>query len=96
MRSMQYLNMVLTVLCVLLAAQLWTSWSGGAGAGMAQPAIAQAAPNSTGGGIPDAGAQRKEMIDLLKRISQQTDELNQLLRSGGVRVKVESVAREGK
>ena len=96
MRSLRYLNTILTLLTVLLAMQLWTTWmtpsASGNAAGLASPALAQAA----GGGIPDAGAQRKEMIDLLKRHIQQTDELIGLLKSGQVRVKVEAPAKDGK
>lgn len=95
MHSLRYLNTVLTVLAVLLAVQIWTSWSGsGLSAAGAAQAMAQNAP--AGGGIPDAGAQRKEIIDLLKRVTQQNEELNSLLRSGQVRVKVETTARDGK
>ncbi|MCX5661742.1 MAG: hypothetical protein NTW19_18845 [Planctomycetota bacterium] len=95
MRSVRYLNTVLTVLCVLVAVQIWTSWST-SGLPVASTAQAQPASPPSGGGIPDAGAQRKEMIDLLKRLAQQHDDLGQLLRSGQVRVKVESGARDGK
>jgi len=100
MRSLRYLNTILTVLTVLLAMQLWTSWiapsSGaaerGGAASLLSPVQAQV---SDGSGIPNAGAQRKEMIDLLKRQSQQTDQLIALLKSGEVRVRVEG-GKDGK
>ena len=103
MRSLRYLNTILTVLTVLLAMQLWTSWiAPGAGAahrggtvvdsdGGSLPSLVspvQAQVNE-GGGIPNAGAQRKEMIDVLKKQSQQMDQLITLLKSGEVRVRVE-------
>ena len=95
MRSLRYLNTILTVLTVLLAMQLWTSWiapgsnagrrgtaaetDGGALPSLVSPVQAQ---TSDGSGIPNAGAQRKEMIDLLKRHSQQMDQLMALMKSG--------------
>ncbi len=69
MRSLRYLNTILTVIAVLLATHLWTAWSDGA-----SPAAAVASPRTTPtpGGIPNAGAQRQQQIDLLKLLNQQT------------------------
>ncbi|MCE9590973.1 MAG: hypothetical protein K8S99_10655 [Planctomycetes bacterium] len=86
MRSLRYLNTMLTILAVLLALQLWTTWTGTPAADSVSVAHAEA----RGGGIPDEGAQRKEMIDLLKRLTQQMDELKGTLTSGEVRVKLEN------
>jgi hypothetical protein len=90
MRSLRYLNTILTVITVLLAMHLWTWWSDGP-----LPAAAVAAPRSvpTPGGIPNAGAQRQQQIDLLKLLNQRTDDLVNLLRSGQARVRVD-VPRE--
>jgi hypothetical protein len=104
MRSLRYLNTILTVLAVLLAAQLWTTWTAphllaspsGDVADLATPAFAEARNAGSGGGIPDAGAQRKDMIDLLKKHAAQNDELLGLLRSGDVRVKLEQVPGDKK
>ena len=90
MRSLRYLNTILTVLAVLLALQLWTAWTSTPAADLASPALAQSRNANTGGGIPDAGAQRKEMIDLLKKQCAQNDELLSVLKSGDVRVKLEA------
>jgi hypothetical protein len=90
MRSLRYLNTILTVLAVLLALQLWTAWMGNGG--LAAPARAVASPT---GGIPDAGAQRKEMIDLLKALNEQSSDLVKVLKSGDVRVKLENAPAEG-
>jgi len=86
MGSVRYLNGVLTVIAVLLTLNLWTSWN----VPLAQ--TASAAPNSTptGGGIPNAGAQRQQIVDLLKKLNQQTDELISLFKSGQARVKVDA------
>jgi hypothetical protein len=77
MRSLRYLNCVLTVLAVLLSLQLWTTWNT-SHASMVQEAHAQ--------GIPNAGAQRKEMIDALNSIQRELQQTNDLLRSGQLRV----------
>ena len=104
MRSMRYLNAVLTVLAVLLAANVWALISAPERS-LLQPESALAQSRSTGAapaagaaasGIPDAGSQRKEIIDALKRIAAQNEELANLLRSGSVRVKVEAAAQPGK
>ncbi len=95
MRPSRYLHTILTVLAVLLALQLWTSWSGPSTPVLAAPAESGAKPGAATG-IPDEGAQRKEMIDLLKRQVQQNEELIALLKSGQVRVKLEAAPRDAK
>jgi len=79
MKSLKYLNSILTVLAVLLALQLWTTWNA-APVDLASSAHAQ--------GIPDEGAQRKQIIDELKLVNKKVDELKGLLVSGKVRVTV--------
>ena len=79
MKGLRYLNTMLTILAVLLTLQLWTTWNM-APADMATEAHAQ--------GIPDAGAQRKQMIDELKLVNKKVEELKGLLTSGKVRVTV--------
>jgi peptidoglycan hydrolase CwlO-like protein len=83
MRSLKYLNSILTVLAVLLTLQLYTAWMSPQAPSMATEAHAQ-------DGIPNAGAQRKEMIDQLKRLSQQVEELNSQFKTGRARVMVEA------
>ena len=78
MRSIRYLNTMLTVLAVLLALHLWTAWMSAPGA--SSDALAQ--------GIPDAGSQRQQMIDQLKLLNQKTDNIQGLLKSGKIRVVV--------
>lgn len=86
MASLRYLNFVLTVIAVLLGMHLWTSWS----VPTAAPAYAAPQEAPSGGGIPNAGAQRQQQVDMLKRLSQQTDELIGLFRSGQARVRVDA------
>ncbi len=86
MRSLRYLNVVLTVLTVVLTLHLWTLWTG--------EALSSVTPSAHAGGLPDAGAQRKEMIDLLKGMNQKMDQLAALLKSGEARVRVEGAKKD--
>ena len=83
MSQMRYLNTVLTVLAVLLGLHLYTAWAGDPPQ-LTAPAYAQE------GGIPNAAAQRKEMIDTLKRMSAQVEEMKGLFANGRARVTVEN------
>ena len=90
MKSLRYLNTMLTVLAVLLAVQIWTTWTGGPSEVLSWTAPAQA------GGIPDAGSQRKQMVDELRQISGKLDTLTDLFRSGKARVRLEGAAPDKK
>ena len=91
MRSLRYLNGVLTILAILLSLQLWTSWTlSSSASGTARVLGPQSAYAA---GIPNAGAQRKEMVDLLKKQVKQTEALTEMFQSGKARVRVE---RRGK
>ena len=76
MKGLRYLNVMLTVVAVLLTANLVSHWA--LTPNVAEPAFAQ--------GIPDAGAQRLQMIDLMKSTNERLDNLEKLLVSGRVRV----------
>lgn len=80
---MRYTNMILTVLAILLGAQLYTTWT------QTPPMepVAQAV------GIPDEGAQRAAIIDQLKLLNKKTDDLAKLLESGKLRVTVTEAAK---
>lgn len=83
MHSLRYLNTVLTILALLLTLNLWTAWTDSAGGhalSLTRPAEAQ--------GIVNAGAQRKEMIDLLKKLNVSLSELDKKLTSGKLKVQV--------
>jgi len=91
MRSIRYLNTVLTILTVLLALQLWTTWTTvGADHGLTVATPAQAV------GIPNGGAQREQMISLLKQQVAQTKTLTSMFRTGEARVKLEAAPGGGK
>ena len=80
MNRLRYLNTVLTVLAILLALNLWTQWHATPTPSAATQAHAQ--------GIPDAGQQRMEMVDLLKSLNERADETHELLESGQLTVRV--------
>lgn len=85
MRSLRYLNSVLTVIAVLLTLNVYTLWTmPQSGAAVSVSTEAQAA------GLPNPGAQRQQMIDLLKKLSKQAEETKGLFKSGQARVRVEA------
>lgn len=95
MNSLRYLNTVLTMIAILLAVHAWAIFIGTDNtAPTTSPWVseAQAAGKTpTGGGIPNAGAQRQQMVDMLKRISQQNESMANLFRTGQARVRLEGV-----
>lgn len=86
MKNLRYLNSILTIIAVLLTLNLWTLWTGSSSpvADFAAPAHAQ-----VNEGLANAGAQRSEMIALLKKQISATESLTALLKSGTVKVKVD-------
>ncbi|MDH3584439.1 MAG: hypothetical protein OER86_09515 [Phycisphaerae bacterium] len=78
MGSSRYLNVILTVLTVVLALNLWTSWT------QAPPLAASAFAQ----GVPDSGSQRQQIVDQLKVLNRKAEELKSMLGSGKVRVQV--------
>ena len=89
MNPLRYLNSVLTVLAILLALQLWTTWSGVVteeSLSMATPAYAQ--------GIANAGQQRQQMVEELRKVSREVQRLSSLFESGRARVRIDGGTRE--
>ena len=85
MQPLRYLNTILTILAILLTLNLWTAWTaapGGDALSLANRTEAQ------GRGIPNAGAQRQEMIDLLKKVNRSLSDMESTLTSGEVRVRI--------
>lgn len=84
MKSLRYLNTILTVIAVLLTVNVWTLWNVTPGGNaMSVATEAQAA------GIANAGQQRKEIVDAIKSLNANTTELKAMLANGSVRVKIE-------
>ena len=97
MISFRYLNMILTILSVLLALQIWTAWTTAAPGSSTRvkdflhyPSVARA------DGIPNAGMQRKQMLDQLKLQTQKIDDLIKLLKSGQAIVRIQTPPTEDK
>ncbi len=85
MKSLRYLNTVLTVIAVLLTVNVWTLWTVTPGGNALSVATeAQAA------GLVNAGQQRKEMIEVLRKINADTGEVKSMLSSGSARVRLEA------
>lgn len=78
MISLRYLNTVLTILAVLLAAQLYTSWT-------AAPSFT---PEARADGIVDLGAVNVEMLGQLKSINAKVDQLSTMFATGKARVSI--------
>ncbi len=86
MKTFRYMNAVLTVIAVLLTLNLWTMWT--ADAVPARSNLDFAAP-AQAQGLPNAAAQRQEMISALKQQTQAITEMSKTLKSGQVRVRIE-------
>ena len=85
MRSLRYLNTVLTVIAVLLTVNVWTLWNATPGGEAVSIATeAQAA------GIANAGAQRKQIIDAVNQTKAEVGELKAMFKTGSARVTVEN------
>lgn len=87
MKSLRYLNTILTVIAVLLTLNLYTQWTGVAAAPLTGASTAQAAEE----GLANPASQRNEMIAQLKKQVAASENLFDLLKSGTVRVKVDAV-----
>lgn len=88
MRSSTYLNTMLTLIAILLTLHLWTLWTMPVGLPHSQATLDLATPVHAAG-LPNAGMQRKQTIDLLKELLRKTEGLSGLFRSGQARVRVE-------
>jgi hypothetical protein len=85
MKSLRYLNTVLTLIAVLLTVNVWTLWTvtpGGDSLSVATQARAQ--------GLTNPGQQREQMINELKKINANTGDLKAMLKGGSARVRLEA------
>ena len=85
MPALRYTNAVLTLLAVLLSANLWVLVSGPAGAGLASEAQAQ--------GVSNTAQRQVEMLNEIERVNDQLTAINANL-IGGIRVEVASMPDE--
>ena len=91
MARLRYTNGLLTLSAGLLTLHLWTMWVSPHRAGIegAESAMLPGERTAYAVGLPNAAQQRKQMVDLLKTISSQTDDLASLFSSGRARVRLE-------
>ena len=90
MKSLTYLNGILTVLAILLGLNLATQWT-------ASPAADVFVTEAHASGVPapaSGSVQRRDMIKLLQEIKSETKDMNHLLSSGTMRVMVEMPPNE--
>lgn len=89
MKSLKYLNTILTVIAVLLTVNVWTLWSvtpGGEAFSVATEARAD--------GIANGGAQRKQIIDAVNQVRSEVGELKSMFKNGSARVRLEAGSQE--
>jgi hypothetical protein len=92
MRKLRYLNAILTVNAVLLGMLVWTQLVGGPLSAM-HPAVASAQSSSQPvQAVPNAAAQRQQMIEALREMRRTNDATHKLLESGRVRVQVTNIS----
>ena len=85
MRQARYLNVILTVNAVLLAALLWTQI---AGSSIGSQAVAQQPPTP---GIPNAASQRQAIIDSIDKLRASVEDMHATIESGDMRVTVANI-----
>lgn len=83
-----YLNAILTVNAVLLAALVWTNIAGHSGG-----AAAIASPQSSqgDGGVPNAGLQRLDILNEVRAIRAELQQMDATISGGRMRVMVTNV-----
>tara|TARA_R110002111_G_scaffold101314_2_gene157024 strand:+ start:763 stop:1035 length:273 start_codon:yes stop_codon:yes gene_type:complete len=84
MKSLRYLNTVLTLIAVLLTVNIWTLWNVTPGGG-----ALSVATEAQANGIPNAGQQRKDIVDAIKRLNADTVAMKNTLANGTIKVKIE-------
>jgi hypothetical protein len=85
-RTRTYLNAILTVNAVLIAALVWTNVSDGPVTANASPLFAQV--DEPTGGVPNAGAQRERMIAEVRALREDIRGLESALSSGKLKVNI--------
>ena len=84
MKSLRYLNTMLTVIAVLLTVNVWTLWS------MAPGDALSVATEARADGLTNAGAQRKQMVDAIKQVQKEVGEVKSMFKNGTARVRLEA------
>ena len=86
MRSLRYLNSVLTLIALLLTLNLITMWS-------VSPSsdVLSFDSNAHAQGTISAGQQRQDMTDQLKQVNLNINQINENLTNGNVRVQIQAI-----
>ncbi len=90
MRSLRYLNTVLTVIAVLLTVNVWTMWTATPGGD-----ALSVATEARASGIANAGAQRKQIVDAVKQVQTEVGEVKAMFKDGTARVRLEAGSNAG-
>lgn len=93
-RRFTYLNGILTVNAVLLAGLMWTQIAGTSinDTASAQSRTRYADPVRDGKGVPDAGKQRMELVEAMRKLRKSIDSFYVLLDGGDIDVNVKNLA----
>jgi hypothetical protein len=89
MKSLRYLNSILTVIAVLLTVNVWTLWSITPGG-----EVLSVATEVRADGIANAGAQRKQMIDAVNQVRAEVGEVKAMFKNGSARVRLEAGSQQ--
>lgn len=90
MRSLRYLNTILTLIAVLLTLNLWTAWTASPSPAVDFATEARAADDRPSG-VGGSAARQKAMVDELKSMNKKLDSIETTLTSGKMRVKIDSM-----
>lgn len=91
-RSQQYLNGILTVNAVLIAALVWTNVGGGPSRAEAAPLLPQVDDQERTGGVPNAGAQRERLITEVRALREDIRRLESGVTGGKMKVNIGNLA----
>ena len=86
MRQGRYLNVILTINAALLSALVWNGLA--EKPLMSAQAQAQNQMTPIGDGVPNAGKQRQFMLEALRDIRSQLEEMETKMESGAIKVQV--------
>ena len=92
MERSRYLNVILTVITVLLAAILWTSVAGTPLAASDAHAQSRTKPTRQSGFPVNSASQRSDMIKSLRDVKTSVDSMNKMLQNGSVKVYVTNIS----
>jgi len=93
MKTLRYLNTVLTVIALLLTLNLYVQLTGTPAGGMVSPASEAHAAETKG--VGSSAARQQQMVKSLESLNSTLSSMNQTLTNGSVRVRVDSMPEGG-